>query len=87
MFPNNLFNRLSDKRTRDRGRYEDGTNQFYEYATISIVQDGLRLCVYSMPVTLDVKADVVRELVEEAGKRGVKISLIFLAVGLLKKSY
>jgi hypothetical protein len=62
-----------------RSRYEDGTNQFYEYATISIVQDGLRLCVYSMPVTLlDVKVDVVRELVEEAGKRGVKIRLLLL---------
>jgi Transposase DDE domain len=62
-----------------RSRHQDGTNQFYEYATISIVQDGLRLCVYSMPITLlDVKVDVVRELVEEAGKRGVKISLVLM---------
>jgi len=62
-----------------RSKHQDGTNKFYEYATISIVQDGLRLCVYSMPVTLlDVKVDVVRKLVEEAGKRGVKISLVLM---------
>ena len=62
-----------------RSKHEDGTNRFYEYATISIVQDGLRLCVYSRPVTLlDVKVDVVRELMEEAEKRGVKISLLLM---------
>ena len=62
-----------------RGKHEDGTGKFYEYATISIVQDGLRLCVYSRPVTLlDVKVDVVRELIEEAGKRGVKVKLLLL---------
>lgn len=33
-----------------RSKHEHGTNHFYEYATISIVQDGLRLCVYSKPV-------------------------------------
>ena len=62
-----------------RGKHEDGTEKFYEYATISIVQDGLRLCVYSVPVTLlDVKADVVKKLVEEAEKRGVKVRLLLL---------
>jgi hypothetical protein len=62
-----------------RSKREDGTKKFYEYATISIVQDGLRLCVYSMPVTLlDVKADVVRKLVEEAEKRGVKVKLLLM---------
>jgi len=62
-----------------RSEYKDGTNHFYEYATISIVQDGIRLCVYSRPVTLlDTKGDVVRELIEEAGKRGVKIKLVLL---------
>lgn len=62
-----------------RGKHESGTSRFYEYATISIVQDGLRLCVYSRPVTLlDTKVDVVRELIEEAGKRGVRIKLVLL---------
>lgn len=62
-----------------RSEHKDGTDRFYEYATISIVQDGLRLCVYSKPVTLlDQKADVVRELIEEAEKRGVKIKLLLL---------
>jgi hypothetical protein len=62
-----------------RGKHQDGTNQFYEYATISIVQDGLRLCVYSRPVTLlDVKVDVVRELIGEARKRGVKVGLLLM---------
>jgi len=62
-----------------RSKHEDGTGKFYEYATISIVQDGLRLCVYSRPVTLlDVKVDVVRELMEDAGKRGVKVKLLLL---------
>jgi hypothetical protein len=62
-----------------RSKHKDGTNKFYEYATISIVQDGLRLCVYSMPVTLlDVKVDVVKKLMEEAQKRGVRIKLLLL---------
>jgi len=62
-----------------RSKHEDGTNHFYEYATISIVQDGVRLCVYSRPVTLlDTKGEVVRELIEETRKRGVKIKLLLL---------
>jgi len=62
-----------------RSKHEDGTEKFYEYATISIVQDGLRLCVYSRPVTLlDVKVDVVRELIEQAEKRGVKVKLLLM---------
>src|ERR1017187_7488963 len=62
-----------------RSKHEDGTEKFYEYATISIVQDGLRLCVYSRPVTLlDAKVDVVRELIEEAGRRGVKVKLLLM---------
>jgi len=62
-----------------RSKRKDGTNHFYEYATISIAQDGLRLCVYSRPVTLlDPKADIVRELIEEARKRGVKIQHLLL---------
>ena len=62
-----------------RSKHEDGTGKFYEYATISIVQDGLRLCVYSRPVTLlDAKADVVRELVQEAERRGVKVKLLLM---------
>ena len=62
-----------------RSKHERGTDRFYEYATISVVQDGVRLCVYSRPVTLlDVKVDVVRELVEEARRRGVKIKLVLL---------
>jgi hypothetical protein len=62
-----------------RSKHDEGTGKFYEYATISIVQDGLRLCVYSMPVTLlDVKVDVVKKLMEEAERRGVKTKLLLL---------
>ena len=62
-----------------RSKHERGTDHFYEYATISIVQDGVRLCVYSRPVTLlDLKGDVVRELIEEASKRGVRVKLVLL---------
>jgi len=51
-----------------RSKHERGTSRFYEYATISIVQDGVRLCVYSRPVTLlDTKGDVVRDLIGEVG--------------------
>ena len=35
-----------------RSKHERGTDHFYEYATLSIVQDGVRLCVCSRPVTL-----------------------------------
>ena len=62
-----------------RSKHERGTDRFYEYATMSTVQNGVRLCVYSRPVTLlDVKVDVVRELVEEAERRGVKIKLLLM---------
>ena len=62
-----------------RSKHEDGTDHFYEYATMSIVKDGLRLCVYSRPVTLlDPKAEVVRELIEEAQRREVRIKLLLL---------
>ena len=63
-----------------RSRHENGTSHFYEYATMSIVQDGLRLCVCSRPVTLlDVKVDVVKGLVDETTrKRGVRVRLLLL---------
>ena len=62
-----------------RSKHKRRTNSFYEYATISVVQDGVRLCVSSRPLTfLDVQVDVVRELVEEAERRGVKIKLVLL---------
>ena len=62
-----------------RSKHERGTDRFYEYATISIVQNGVRLCVYSKPATLlDTKGDVVRELMEEARRRGVRIRLVLL---------
>ncbi len=39
----------------------------------------MRLCIYSRPVTLlDTKGDVVRELIREAGRRGVRIKLVLL---------
>jgi hypothetical protein len=39
----------------------------------------LRLCVYSRPATLlDIKIDAVRELIEGAEKRGVRIKLLLL---------
>lgn len=62
-----------------RSKHERGTSRFYEYATVSIVQDGVRLCVYSRPVTLfDTKGDVVKELIEEARRRGVRVKLVLL---------
>jgi len=68
------FNRYVTRSKRERG-----TNHFYEYATISIVQNGLRLCIYSRPVTLlDMKSKVVRELIEETQRRGVRIKLLLL---------
>ena len=62
-----------------RSKHEHGTNRFYEYAAISIVQNGVRLCIYSRPVTLlDTKGEVVRELIDEARKRGVRIKHLLL---------
>lgn len=62
-----------------RSKHKDGTSQFYQYAAMSIVEDGLRLCIYSRPVTLlDSKADVVRELIEASRRRGVRIRYLLL---------
>lgn len=62
-----------------RSKREKGTNLFYEYASLTIVEDGRRVCVYTRPVTLlDVKRDVVKELITEAEKRGIRIKLLLL---------
>ena len=62
-----------------RSKHEKGTNLFYEYASLTIVEDGRRVVVYTRPVTLlDVKRDVVKELITEAEKRGIRIKLLLL---------
>jgi len=63
-----------------RSKREKGTNLFYEYASLTIVEDGRRVVVYTRPVTLlDVKRDIVKELITEAEKRGMmRIKLLLL---------
>jgi len=62
-----------------RSRKERGTNHFYEYATISIVEKGRKVCVYSLPINLlDQKSEVLERLIAEARMRGVVIETLLL---------
>jgi hypothetical protein len=62
-----------------RSKKERGTNHFYEYASISIVEKGRRICVYSIPVSLlDQKSEVLSRLITEARRRGVVIEMLLL---------
>lgn len=62
-----------------RSKKEKGTDHFYEYATISIVEKGRKVCVYSLPVNLlDQKREVLSRLITEARMRGVVIETLLL---------
>jgi DDE family transposase len=62
-----------------RSKKEKGTNHFYEYASISIVEKGRRICIYSLPVNLlDLKSEVLERLITEARLRGVVIETLLL---------
>lgn len=57
-----------------RSQHKDGTNMFYCYATISIVEHGRRVCLYAVPVKqLDQKHEVLMRLLEYARNAGIRI--------------
>ncbi len=61
-----------------RSKHEDGTNMFYCYATISIVENGRRICLCAVPVKpLDQKNEVLMRLIEYARKI-VRIRLLLV---------
>jgi hypothetical protein len=62
-----------------RSKKERGTDHFYEYATISIVERGKRISVYSLPVNLlDQKSEVLSRLIAAARMRGVVVETLLL---------
>jgi putative transposase len=61
-----------------RSQHKQGTNMFYCYATISIVENGRRICLHALPVTqLDQKHEVLMRLIEYARKI-VRIRLLLV---------
>jgi putative transposase len=61
-----------------RSEHKDGTNMFYCYATISIVEHGRRICLHALPVKpLDQKHEVLMRLIEHARKI-VRIKLLLV---------
>ncbi len=64
------------------GKPKAGARWFFCHATLNLVEAGRRLTVYDRPVKqLDEKADVVEELVREAGKRQFRPRLLLLDRG------
>ncbi|MGI0091591.1 MAG: transposase [Nitrososphaerales archaeon] len=63
-----------------RGKHDKGTELFYEYASISVVENGRRICIYTVQITLlsEGKDGVIRKLVTEARARGIKIKILLI---------
>ncbi|MDG6905205.1 MAG: transposase [Nitrososphaerota archaeon] len=63
-----------------RGKHDKGTELFYEYAAISVVENGRRMCVYTIQITLlsEEKHEVLRRLITQALERGIKIKMLLV---------
>jgi hypothetical protein len=63
-----------------RGKHDKGTELFYEYASISVVEKGRRICIYTVQITLlsEEKHDILRRLVTQALARGIKIKMLLV---------
>lgn len=63
-----------------RSKHDRGTEMFYEYASISVVENGRRLCVHTIQITLlsEEKHEILRRLVNEALARGIKIKMLLV---------
>jgi hypothetical protein len=63
-----------------RGKHDKGTELFYEYASISVVENGRRICIYTVQITLlsEEKHEILRRLITQALARGVKIKMLLV---------
>ena len=63
-----------------RSEHDRGTELFYEYASISVVENGRRICVYSVQITLlsEEKHEILKRLIAQAMARGIKIEILLV---------
>jgi len=72
----------ADEREIYRGQPRDGTSHFHAYATAYVIRHGQRFTVALTPVTQDEPlANVVRRLLQQASRVGVKPQLLLLDRG------
>ena len=65
-----------------RTRRERGTNLFYTYASLHVVDDGMRVTIFEIPVhQLDDHALIVERLVKAAMARGIRIRTLLIDRG------
>lgn len=65
-----------------RGRRDRGTNLFYTYASLHIVEQGRRITIFEIPVhQLDDHALVVEKLIGAAKQRGIRIRILLIDRG------
>jgi hypothetical protein len=63
-----------------RSKHDKGTELFYEYASISVVENGRRICIYTVQITLlsEEKHEILRRLITQALARGIKIKMLLV---------
>ena len=63
-----------------RSKHDKGTELFYEYASISVVENGRRICIYTVQITLlsEEKHEILRRLITRALARGIKIKMLLV---------
>jgi len=63
-----------------RGKHDKGTEKFYEYASISVVENGRRICIYTLQITLlsEEKHEILRRLITQALARGIQIKMLLV---------
>ena len=63
-----------------RSKHDRGTELFYEYASISVVENGRRICIYTIQITLlsEEKHEIMRRLITQALVRGIKIKMLLV---------
>jgi hypothetical protein len=63
-----------------RSKHDKGTEKFYEYASISVVENGRRICIFTIQITLlsEQKHEVLKRLVREALARGIQIKVLLV---------
>ncbi|MHB8567632.1 MAG: transposase [Nitrososphaerales archaeon] len=63
-----------------RSKHDKGTEKFYEYASISVVENGRRICIYTVQITLlsEEKYEILRRLITQARARGIQIKMLLV---------